>query len=198
MRFNAHCAAAGAGATSGAGATEMIALAGSLSVAEIRSEYVEVYRELRENGYTAVGEFHYLGYEEAQAAAEAADEAGIAFVCLYACYLRGGIPRFRQESVAAYLRQLEALRERRHPRRGRPPLRPGLPGRSAARARPLRGGARPAAPRARRRAAARDRGVPRRAWAAADRAARARRLPRPALDDRARHACRRRRARPAA
>jgi formimidoylglutamate deiminase len=90
---------------------EMIALAGSLSVAEIRSEYLEVYRELRANGYTAVGEFHYLGYEEAKAAAEAADEAGIAFVCLYACYLRGGIPRFRQESVTEYLRELEALRD---------------------------------------------------------------------------------------
>ena len=90
---------------------EMIALAGSLSLAEIRSEYLEVYRELRANGYTAVGEFHYLGLEEAQAAAAAAAEAGIAFVCLYACYLRGGIPRFRQESVAAYLGELEALRD---------------------------------------------------------------------------------------
>ncbi len=90
---------------------EMIALAGSLSLAEIRSEYFEVYRELRENGYTAVGEFHYLGLEEAKAAAAAAGEAGIAFVCLYACYLRGGIPRFRQESVAAYLGELEALRD---------------------------------------------------------------------------------------
>ncbi len=89
---------------------QMIALAGSVSVAEIRSEYLEVYRELRENGYTAVGEFHYLGYEEAKAAAEAAAQVGIAFVCLYACYLRGGIPRFRQDSVADYLRELEALR----------------------------------------------------------------------------------------
>jgi formimidoylglutamate deiminase len=89
---------------------EMIALAGSLSVAEIRSEYLEVYRELRANGYTAVGEFHYLGLEEAKAAADAAEEAGIAFVCLYACYLRGGIPRFRQDSVAVYLRELETLR----------------------------------------------------------------------------------------
>ena len=42
--------------------------------------------------------------------AEAAAEAGIAFVCLYACYLRGGIDRFRQSSVAEYLSQLEALR----------------------------------------------------------------------------------------
>jgi formimidoylglutamate deiminase len=88
----------------------MLALAGSLTLDAIRREYVEVYRELRANGFTAVGEFHYLGIEEARAAAAAADEAGIELVCLYACYLRGGIPRFRQESVAQYLRQLEELR----------------------------------------------------------------------------------------
>ena len=90
---------------------EMLALAASLTVAEIRREYVEVYRELRANGYTAVGEFHYLGFEEARAAAGAAAEAGIELTLLYACYLRGGIPRFRQESVADYLKGLEALRD---------------------------------------------------------------------------------------
>jgi formimidoylglutamate deiminase len=89
---------------------EMIALAEALTVEDIRRQYVETYRELRANGYTAVGEFHYLGLAEARAAADAAAEAGIAFVCLYACYLRGGIPRFRQASVAEYLRQLEELR----------------------------------------------------------------------------------------
>ncbi len=88
----------------------MIALAESLTVEDVRREYVEVYRELRANGFTAVGEFHYLGPAEARAAAEAAAEAGIAFVLLYACYLRGGTARFRQESVAEYLRQVEALR----------------------------------------------------------------------------------------
>jgi len=88
----------------------MLALAGTLGVGDIRREYVEVYRELRGNGFTAVGEFHYLGLEEARAAAEAAGEAGIAFVLLHACYLRGGIDRFRQESVADYLQQVEALR----------------------------------------------------------------------------------------
>ena len=88
----------------------MIALAESLTVDEIRREYVAVYRELRANGYTAVGEFHYLGPDEARAAAAAASEAGIAFVCLYACYLRGGSPRFRQASVGEYLLELEALR----------------------------------------------------------------------------------------
>jgi hypothetical protein len=88
----------------------MLALAESLTVAGIRREYVAVYRELQANGFTAVGEFHYLGLDEARAAAEAAAEAGIAFVLLHACYLRGGIPRFRQESVAAYLREVETLR----------------------------------------------------------------------------------------
>src|SRR6476619_2385115 len=88
----------------------MLALAGSLTLAEIEREYVEVYRELRANGFTAVGEFHYLGLEEARAAASAAAEAEIAFVCVYACYLRGGSPRFRQASVAEYLRELEQLR----------------------------------------------------------------------------------------
>jgi formimidoylglutamate deiminase len=88
----------------------MIALAESLTPQTIEREYVEVYRELRANGFTAVGEFHYLGLEEARAAASAAAEAEIAFVCVYACYLRGGSPRFRQASVTEYLRELEQLR----------------------------------------------------------------------------------------
>src|SRR3954470_23380964 len=89
----------------------MIALAESLTVDDVRRQYVEVYRELRAAGYTAVGEFHYLGLEEARAAAEAAAEAGVAFVLLYVAYARGGIDRFRQDSVAEYLRQLESLRD---------------------------------------------------------------------------------------
>jgi formimidoylglutamate deiminase len=90
---------------------EMLTLAASLTVEDVRREYVEVYRELRSNGYTAVGEFHYLGLDEARAAAEAAAEAGIELTLLYACYLRGGIPRFRQESVSGYLCELEVLRD---------------------------------------------------------------------------------------
>ena len=66
---------------------------------------------MRAAGYTAVGEFHYLGLEEAFAALEAAEEAGIALVCLHAAYGRGGIDRFRQPSPAAYLREVESLRE---------------------------------------------------------------------------------------
>ena len=61
-------------------------------------------------GYTAVGEFHYLGAAEAFAAAEAAAEAGIAIVLLHVAYERGGLDRMRQPSVAAYLAEVESLR----------------------------------------------------------------------------------------
>jgi formimidoylglutamate deiminase len=90
----------------------MLDVASRLAPGQVRKDYVKVYRELLGAGYTAVGEFHYLGLEEAFAAAEAAKEAGIAFVLLYAAYGRGGIERFRQASVAEYLSELESLRER--------------------------------------------------------------------------------------
>src|SRR5947208_16215490 len=88
----------------------MLALAERQTPETVRAGYAATYAEMRAAGYTAVGEFHYLGLDEARAAAEAAKEAGVVFVCLYACYLRGGIPRFRQDSVADYLRELERLR----------------------------------------------------------------------------------------
>jgi formimidoylglutamate deiminase len=62
------------------------------------------------SGYTAVGEFHYLGLAEAHAAVEAAADAGIELVLLLAAYGRGGLERFRQESPADYLAQLESVR----------------------------------------------------------------------------------------
>jgi formimidoylglutamate deiminase len=88
----------------------MLQLAEGQSPSRIRHEYVAVYEELRHAGYTAVGEFHYLGLEEARAAIEAAAEAGVEIVVLYVAYARGGIERFRQKSVAAYFEQLETLR----------------------------------------------------------------------------------------
>jgi formimidoylglutamate deiminase len=76
----------------------------------VRAEYPETYRELRAAGYTAVGEFHYLGFDEALAAADAAREAGIELTLLLSAYARGGPPRFRQDSPRAYLDQVESLR----------------------------------------------------------------------------------------
>jgi formimidoylglutamate deiminase len=90
----------------------MLDVASRLAPGQVRRDYVDVYREMRSAGYTAVGEFHYLGFDEAVEASEAAAEAGIAFVLLYAAYGRGGIERFRQESAGDYLRQLESLRDR--------------------------------------------------------------------------------------
>jgi formimidoylglutamate deiminase len=78
----------------------------------VRVSYEQTYREMRSAGYTAVGEFHYLGLAEAFAAAEAAEAVGMAIVLLHVAYARGGLARFRQSSVAEYLAQVEELRER--------------------------------------------------------------------------------------
>jgi formimidoylglutamate deiminase len=90
----------------------MLALADEQTSERVRTSYEQVYREMLGAGYTAVGEFHYLGFEQALAAAEAADAAGITFVCLYAAYGRGGLDRFRQGSASEYLNQVENLRGR--------------------------------------------------------------------------------------
>src|SRR5436309_1554526 len=87
----------------------MLALAERQTPASVRLEYAETYAEMRSAGYTAVGEFHYLGLAEAHAAREAARDARIELVLLLAAYARGGLPRFRQESVADYLAQVEEL-----------------------------------------------------------------------------------------
>ena len=88
----------------------MLDLAGGLSPDQVRSGYVQVYGEMLAAGYTLVGEFHYLGLAEAHAAVEAAAEAGIEIVLLLSAYGRGGLERFRQESAADYLSQLEEVR----------------------------------------------------------------------------------------
>jgi formimidoylglutamate deiminase len=88
----------------------MLALADEQSPERVRSEYEQVYREMRAAGYTAVGEFHYLGIDEALAAAEAAEAAGITFVLLHVAYARGGIERFRQHTVDEYLQEVGRLR----------------------------------------------------------------------------------------
>jgi formimidoylglutamate deiminase len=91
----------------------MLDAARGLLPGQVRAEYEAVYREMRAAGYTAVGEFHYLGLAEAESAAEAGRAAGVELVLLLSAYGRGGIARFRQESVGEYLAQLERLREAR-------------------------------------------------------------------------------------
>jgi formimidoylglutamate deiminase len=88
----------------------MLAEAERQTPASVRALYAATYREMRSAGYTAVGEFHYLGLDEARAAVEAAGEAELELVLLLVAYGRGGLPRMRQESPGEYLRQLESLR----------------------------------------------------------------------------------------
>jgi formimidoylglutamate deiminase len=87
----------------------MLELAGQQTPGSVRAGYEATYAEMRAAGYTAVGEFHYLGEPEARAAVEAAHGAGIEIVLLLAAYARGGLERFRQPSVADYLHQVETL-----------------------------------------------------------------------------------------
>jgi formimidoylglutamate deiminase len=90
----------------------MLELAGGQTPGRVRTSYQAVYGEMRAAGWTAVGEFHYIGLEEAVAAADAAGSAGIELVLLYAAYGRGGLDRFRQETPVEYLRQVELLASR--------------------------------------------------------------------------------------
>ena len=76
---------------------------------------------------------------EAFAAVEAAAAAGVELVMLHVAYARGGLPRFRQETVGAYLAEIEALRAARRARRPRSALRAGVPGGLAGGDRALRG-----------------------------------------------------------
>ena len=117
MYVNAHCHAFQRGLgerTAGrdfwAWRETMLELAAAQTPESVRTSYAAVYRELRAAGWSAVGEFHYLGLAAAFAAVEAAAEAEIEIVLLHVAYARGGIDRFRQESVAEYLRELEELR----------------------------------------------------------------------------------------
>ena len=88
----------------------MLAEADTLSPERVRTLYAAVYSEMLAAGWTAVGEFHYVGHDEAFAAVDAARAAGIELVLLAVAYGRGGIDRFRQPSVADYLRRVEELR----------------------------------------------------------------------------------------
>ena len=88
----------------------MVAEAERQTPETVRRDYELAYREMRAAGYTAVGEFHYLGYDEALAAAEAAAAASVRFVLLYTAYARGGVERFRHASVDDYLDDVARLR----------------------------------------------------------------------------------------
>jgi formimidoylglutamate deiminase len=90
---------------------EMLAEAERQTPELVRASYEATYREMRATGFTAVGEFHYLGLPEAFAAAEAARSAEVELTLLHVAYARGGLDRFRQASVEAYLTEVVSLRD---------------------------------------------------------------------------------------
>ena len=87
----------------------MLELAAAQTPVTVRSDYPATYREMKAAGYSAVGEFHYLGLPLARAAVLAAREADLEIVVLLAAYARGGLDFMRQSSAAEYFEQVETL-----------------------------------------------------------------------------------------
>jgi formimidoylglutamate deiminase len=107
----------------------MYALVSSLQRDSLRRICLQAFREMRDAGITAVGEFHYLHHDRDgdfafdQVVLEAAAEAGIRLVLLQAYYGAGGIGRelepgqrrFATRDLTVYWRQLDRLAKRLDP-----------------------------------------------------------------------------------
>jgi formimidoylglutamate deiminase len=100
----------------------MYALAEGLAPESIREVSRRCYKEMLSAGYASVTEFHYVHHRPdgtsyrdpnalAKAVALAAEDAGIRLLLLPVAYARGGLPRFRDPTVQAFLQRVEALRE---------------------------------------------------------------------------------------
>ena len=98
----------------------MYALAEGLTPDSMREASRHCYEEMLSAGFTSVTEFHYVHhrpdgtpYEDpnalAKAVALAAEDAGIRLLLLPVAYARGGVPRFRDPSVQAFLSRVDDL-----------------------------------------------------------------------------------------
>ena len=98
----------------------MYALAEGLTPDSMRQASRRCYEEMLSAGFTSVTEFHYVHhrpdgtpYEDpnalAKAVALAAEDAGIRLLLLPVAYARGGVPRFRDLSVQAFLSRVDDL-----------------------------------------------------------------------------------------
>ena len=101
---------------------QMYALAEDLSPDSIREASRRCYEEMLSAGYTSVTEFHYVHHRPdgttykdpnalAKAVVLASEDAGIRLLLLPVAYARGGLPRFRDQSVRSFLARVDALRE---------------------------------------------------------------------------------------
>jgi formimidoylglutamate deiminase len=100
---------------------QMYAVAEDLTPDSIREASRRCYGEMLSAGYTSVTEFHYVHhrpdgtpYEDpnalAKAVALAAEDMGIRLLLLPVAYARGGLPRFRDPTVQAFLQRVDDLR----------------------------------------------------------------------------------------
>ena len=100
----------------------MYALANELSPDSIRKVSRRCYEEMLSAGYASVTEFHYVHHRPdgspyqdpnalAKAVAGAAEDTGIRLLLLPVAYARGGLPRFREPSVRAFLERVDTLVE---------------------------------------------------------------------------------------
>jgi len=100
---------------------QMYSLADSLDPNSISRISENCFREMLSAGYTSVTEFHYIHHQPngnpyddpnalAKAVAEAAEAAGLRMLLLPVAYVRGGISRFRDASLDAFLERVDELR----------------------------------------------------------------------------------------
>jgi formiminoglutamate deiminase len=99
---------------------QMYELASSLDPDAVLKIARATFGEMALAGITCVGEFHYVHHnpdgtpyddpnELGRAVIAAAAEAGIRITLIDACYLHGGIARFRDASVEAWMERVSAL-----------------------------------------------------------------------------------------
>ena len=107
----------------------MYELAGALDPDSCFALSRAAFGEMALAGITCVGEFHYLHhapdgtpYEDpnamGRAVLAAARAAGLRVTLLDACYLHGGIERFRDRDAAAWVERVDAIAERGRARVG--------------------------------------------------------------------------------
>jgi formiminoglutamate deiminase len=84
---------------------QMYALADSLD--DVYTLTKATFAEMALAGITLVGEFDYL--HDGEAVMQAAADVGIRLTLLDACYLRGGLPRFRDAGVDAWAERVSEL-----------------------------------------------------------------------------------------
>ncbi len=88
---------------------QMYALAERLDEARYEALARATFAEMALAGFTLVGEFDYIHHSAATLRAAAA--AGVRLTLIDACYLEGGLPRFRDPSVEAWCERMSSLAE---------------------------------------------------------------------------------------